>query len=171
MTELCSCHYRNVKDVKGNYFRLGKHMSINVISRQLFSVHLRPELFTCFVKFSCLRSNFRSNFCFLKRGKCWMSSPVCLWISSVNQLSTFNDVRYEGHPDVISVTPFCHHWYQDYNNPTSVLLCQMQLLLMSFSSNAVVPKRCVARDHEVCREIKKYIFKLILIMIKNWTND
>jgi hypothetical protein len=41
------------------------------------------------------------------------------------------------------------------------------------SSIAVVPKRyvatpwCVARDHEVCREIKKYIFKLILIMIKN----
>jgi hypothetical protein len=33
--------------------------------------------------------------------------------------------------------------------------------------NQVVPKRCVARDHEVCREIKKNIFKLILIMIKN----
>jgi hypothetical protein len=38
---------------------------------------------------------------------------------------------------------------------------------------AVVPKRCVAtpwcvaRDHDLCREIKKYIFKLILIMIKN----
>jgi hypothetical protein len=37
--------------------------------------------------------------------------------------------------------------------------------------STVVPKRCVLRDHEVCREIKKYIFKLILIMIKNWTND
>jgi hypothetical protein len=38
---------------------------------------------------------------------------------------------------------------------------------------SVVPKRCVAtpwcvaRDHEVCREIKKYIFKLILIIINN----
>jgi hypothetical protein len=31
----------------------------------------------------------------------------------------------------------------------------------------VVPKRWFARDHEVCCEIKKYIFKLILIMIKN----
>jgi hypothetical protein len=40
-------------------------------------------------------------------------------------------------------------------------------------SRAVVPKRCVAtpwcvgRDHEVCREIKKKIFKLRLMMIIN----
>jgi hypothetical protein len=31
---------------------------------------------------------------------------------------------------------------------------------------AVVPKRCVGRDHEVCREIKK-IFKLRLMVIIN----
>jgi hypothetical protein len=41
----------------------------------------------------------------------------------------------------------------------------------TLTTRPVVPKRCVARDHEVCRKIKKYIFKLILIMIKNWTND
>jgi hypothetical protein len=55
-------------------------------------------------------------------------------------------------------------------------LCRMWTAIIVKDNDSFrpgVPKRCVARDHEVCREIKKYIFKfkLILILIKNWTND
>jgi hypothetical protein len=35
----------------------------------------------------------------------------------------------------------------------------------------VVPKRCVGRDNEVCREIKKKFKLRLMMIINNWTND
>jgi len=103
MSELYSHCYRNVKDVQGNDFWFVEHVSICVTLCQLFSVHLRPEIVTCFVK--CLlhriwflKRGVGTNFLplFPERTKFLSSDHVYICVSSLNQLISFNKVQYEG---------------------------------------------------------------------------